>query len=207
MLNRPAVPRRRTTREPRRSFRPQWVHLEERTLLATVTWINPAGGDWDTAANWSSNAVPGSIDDAVIALPNITVTHNSGAGSVNSITSQDPIALNGGTLGIASASTINSSLTMSGGALVVSGKLSINALFALGDNSTISGIGTIDAYGGVTVISATLSGVTLNNHATATWRVNDGNGVGINLSSGAAIDNLAGATFTVVDFYGGAGIG
>jgi hypothetical protein len=48
--------------------------LEERRLLATVTWTNPAGGDWDTTGNWSTGALPGSADDVVIG------TLNSGAG-------------------------------------------------------------------------------------------------------------------------------
>ena len=80
-------------------------------------------------------------------------------------------------------------------------------LFTLIDFAMVNIPGTIDAYGGVTVISATLSGVTLNNYGTATWRVNDGNGVGIGLNSGAVINNLPNATFAMVDFYGGAGIG
>ena len=80
-------------------------------------------------------------------------------------------------------------------------------LFTLIDFAMVNIPGTIDAYGGVTVISATLSGVTLNNYGTATWRVNDGNGVGIGLNSGAVINNRPNATFAMVDFYGGAGIG
>ena len=36
------------------SFRPMPKRLEDRKLLATVTWINPGGGDWDTPSNWST---------------------------------------------------------------------------------------------------------------------------------------------------------
>ncbi len=82
-------------------------------MLATMIWTNAAGGDWDTTSNWVNSAnrsdqhVPTTSDDAVIDLPDITFTHDSGTDSVNSITSQDPIVLSGGTLTIESASTIN----------------------------------------------------------------------------------------------------
>jgi hypothetical protein len=33
------------------------VWLDDRTLPSTVTWIHPAGGAWDTAANWSDGRV------------------------------------------------------------------------------------------------------------------------------------------------------
>ena len=63
--------------------------LESRILPATVNWINPGGGDWDTASNWSSGQVPGAGDDAVISIPGITVTHSDFAtDSVHSLTSQ-----------------------------------------------------------------------------------------------------------------------
>jgi probable HAF family extracellular repeat protein len=110
---------------PRR-FRPLPIRLEERTLLSTVSWINPSGGDWDTPSNWSTGAVPGPSDAVVINLPGITVTHTAGDDSVNSITSHDPIALNGGSLSIASASTIDNSLAPSGGTLMTAADLTVN---------------------------------------------------------------------------------
>jgi hypothetical protein len=61
--------------QPRsRHFRPQLNGLENRTLPSTITWINPAGGNWFTASNWSSGTVPGPTDDIAIPLP---VTVNS----------------------------------------------------------------------------------------------------------------------------------
>src|SRR5207253_1704917 len=58
--------------------RPEVLRLEDRTLPSTVTWINPGSGDWNTASNWSSGAVPGAADDVVINVPGITVTHGAG---------------------------------------------------------------------------------------------------------------------------------
>jgi len=163
----------RRSRNSCRSSAPAIVErLEDRTLLSTISWINTSGGDWDMPANWSGSVVPTSTDDVVINLPGITVTHGSGTDSVNSVTSQDPILLNGGSLAIASASTINNSLTVSGATLDVTGTLSVNGLFSLGFVSTLNGSGSVDTYGGVSFAGFnTLEGVTLNNHAgsTATW--------------------------------------
>ncbi|HEX7878393.1 MAG TPA: hypothetical protein VF720_03235, partial [Candidatus Eisenbacteria bacterium] len=33
-----------------------------------ITWANPAGGSWNTAANWNTNTVPGSGDEVEITL-------------------------------------------------------------------------------------------------------------------------------------------
>lgn len=44
---------------------------------ATITWTNTAGGNWNGAANWSPNQVPGSNDTAEITTPGTyTVTLN-----------------------------------------------------------------------------------------------------------------------------------
>lgn len=41
---------------------------------ASLTWTNTAGGSWNTAANWSPNAVPGATDTAKLTTPgNYTV--------------------------------------------------------------------------------------------------------------------------------------
>jgi hypothetical protein len=173
--------------------------LEDRMLLATITWINPSGGDWDTPANWSSGAVPGPSDDAVINLPEITVTHSSGTDSVNSITSQDQIVLGGGTLAVASASTFSSNLTIAGGTLNVAGPLAVDGLFTLDSNSTLSGAGTVNTYGGMDLSNpTTVNGTVLNNYGAATWNVTGGGGAPVVLEGGAVINNEPGASFAVL---------
>ncbi len=39
--------------------------LEDRMLLATITWTNDAGGDWNVSSNWDLNRVPAATDDVV----------------------------------------------------------------------------------------------------------------------------------------------
>src|SRR5579862_5972587 len=67
--------------------------LENRIAPATVIWNNPAGGDWDTAGNWTGGTGPGGLpgpsDDVVINALNAgaSITHAlSNTDSVNSIT-------------------------------------------------------------------------------------------------------------------------
>jgi hypothetical protein len=117
---------KKARRHEKSVFRPRMEELETRTLPSTVTWINPAGGDWDTPGNWSTGAVPGPNDDVVIDLAgqnNFTVTHSANvADSVNSLTSQDALVLFGGSLSLAATSTVNNTLTVSGATLTGAGR-------------------------------------------------------------------------------------
>src|SRR5262245_43764251 len=51
------------------------------TALATdIYWTNTAGGNWNVAANWSPNIVPGSSDNAfIVSNSTYTVTLNANA--------------------------------------------------------------------------------------------------------------------------------
>jgi len=115
-----------------------------------ITWINPSGGDWDTASNWSTNTVPTINDNVVIGIAvSNPITHNTSVSdSVYSLTSQDPITLAAGSLSIATASTFSNSVTLSGGTL------------AGGPISLTNGATLIGTYAGGN--GGTLSGVTLD---------------------------------------------
>ncbi len=106
-------------------FRPVWDLMEDRTLLSTIDWTNTAGGDWDTASNWtvsgepSVHQIPTSSDVAVIDIAGttpVTITHSSStADSVNSlmiISSLTTLDLSKGSISIAAASTLDGSLTV-----------------------------------------------------------------------------------------------
>jgi hypothetical protein len=201
---------RPTSRKARRvrpwSFRPLPIRLEERTLLSTDLWIGAAGDNsWDTAANWVNAAdstdhhVPTASDDAVIDntytnVSGVTITV-SGSDSVNTLNSQAAIAI-GGSLSVASTSTINGSLVLHGtlggtGDVVVTGATTVAA------GSALSGTGALDARGGLAVDTSTgrvtLDERTLINEGAATW---SGSGP-ITMLEGAAIENLVGASFTI----------
>jgi RHS repeat-associated protein len=101
--------------------------LEHRLMLTAVSW--DGGGDginWTDPNNWSNNVLPGATDDVTISVAsNPTVRISVGSQSINSLASDEALALDGGTLSIAAASRINSSFGMSGGTLSGSGDLTL----------------------------------------------------------------------------------
>src|SRR5207248_2602541 len=115
------------------------------TTTTVVTWINPAGGDWDTASNWidsnNINRIPTAGDDVIVNMPNTTVTHTlAQADGLHSLSSQDPIILSGGSLTIGGPSQINASFTISGGSLILSSA-------SLGGSGTLLNQGTLLTQG------------------------------------------------------------
>src|SRR5262245_35048753 len=184
--------------------------LEERVLLATITWTNAAGGDWDTPGNWSTGALPGSADDVVIG------TLNSGAGvthaqnttaAVRSVSASSPITLSQGTLQISGALSDSSPITLTGGTLQ---KATITAGTALEANRT----GTLDEVtlsGTVHILSSFLGAGNVQVTDTAHT------GAGLTLAGGSVLmDGFTALTFvgtqtlagsgTVTDVGGGIGL-
>jgi len=54
-------------------------------IRGPLVWINPAGGDWHTAANWNEGVVPGPADTARITLAGnytVTISRNAEAGKL-----------------------------------------------------------------------------------------------------------------------------
>ena len=124
--------------------------LEARLMLSTVTWNNPAGGNWDVAANWTDQSnqthhVPGSGDDVQIsttAAATVTIQGND-VESVHSLTTaaNDTLSFNGGSLSVGVSSTLNGNLSLSSGTLnVASGAvLTLAGTASTWSNGTVSG--------------------------------------------------------------------
>jgi RHS repeat-associated protein len=105
-------------------YRPSIERLEQLVMLnGTVTWINAAGGDWDTAANWrDQNGVqrlPGPSDDAIINVPNnVAITHSQNVtDTVASLTLADPMTLSSGAIVVTGNLSSSSSFDLAGGTL------------------------------------------------------------------------------------------
>ena len=81
------------------------------------TWTGAVSGDFDTAGNWSLNAVPNSNDDAVIDTASIQmITHSGGNDYVHSLTvGNDVFDMSGGNLSFLAGATFGFGYTQTGG--------------------------------------------------------------------------------------------
>ena len=158
--------KRPTSSAPARLRRAVLDALESRLLLAN--WINASGGDFNTASNWDTNAVPTTGENANITLAGAyTVTLNSSTTSLNSVTVSGgaTLVVSSTTLSLDSASAVGAASTLSlanttingTGSLTNSGLLvaratdSINTAFATGAGSTLR------VQGNSTDLAATLT--------------------------------------------------
>ena len=151
------VRRMANRRESCRSRKPSIERLEDRTLLATVTW--DGGGvlnNWSDPLNWDKDAIPGEADTAVIDLRDtFTVTLDVNA-TVEKL-------LVGGTVGTQTLDASNHTLKValevqisSQGVLTASGTTIIGDVRAAGSvnvsaNSRITGRLSVDPSGAVTI--------------------------------------------------------
>jgi phage baseplate assembly protein gpV len=200
--------------------------LEERCLLATVNWVNPAGGAWEVVGNWRDdlnvNRLPTAADDVCIDQPgSIVITHSSGDHTIHSLTSKESLTISGGSLALGAASEIDADLTLSGsgsisgaGDLTVSGTLhwsggtmkgSGSTVLAAGGTLTMDGTGTKYLDGRTLTVDGTanwtggwirMSGATINNNGS--WTANSNSTLQMSGGSvaGNAFNNNATGTFT-----------
>jgi hypothetical protein len=101
------------------------------TQAAVVHWL---GGSsfWDIATNWGSNPLlPGLVDDAVVNVAGTqTVTHRSGANTINSLSilGDDMLAVSGGSLTVANTFSAAAATSIVGGTLTLNGVSSMQSL-------------------------------------------------------------------------------
>ncbi len=167
------------------------VNLTLTSSSVVNNWTNPAGGDWDTASNWTYG-VPVAGQSVAILYSGITVTHTQ-ATAEPMIASLDDLA----TLDITSGSIAlgNGSSTLGGPVTVgAAGTLSVAAGASVEVGSTLSDAGTVtfsagnqlSMYGAVFSVSGNLT-------ANDTSFVNTGDGSYMTFTSTAT---LSGATNT-----------
>ena len=166
---------------------------------APVNWVPNADGFWDVATNWSSNpALPGAADNVTIDVGGATVrtiTHQSGTDTINSLTSQENIALTGGTLNLNAASMINGSYTQSGGILGGTGNLTVTGAATLsGGVMTDAGRTILQGATALTALSLDALRV-LENRGAVTWSAGE---LDLNATGAAGvgqIENALGGVF------------
>ena len=131
------------------------VRLTFSSCAGTICWDDGgADGLWLTATNWTTDLLPGALDDVVIDFGGgNTVTLSSGVQSINTLINEDSLIINGSaTLNLASISTSNGDLSLST-TLGGTGDLTVNGLFTwsspgttfvgLADGLTTAATGTV----------------------------------------------------------------
>jgi hypothetical protein len=133
--------------------------------VGEVSWQNPVSGNWTTAADWSTGAVPTASSDVTIAVSgSYTVTINSAA-AAHSLTIDDAGAtvLDSGTLTLGTTLSVAAgTLSLASGGVISGGTISIgDAGTLLSTGGTLAGM-TIEGplTLGSLLESLTLSGTT-----------------------------------------------
>jgi hypothetical protein len=84
----------------------------------SVTWVNPKGGNWSDPANWDTGHVPGASDNVLIDVPgNVAITYDKGNTTIQSLVSDNPLTITGGTLAVTGSIQVNNTFALAGGTL------------------------------------------------------------------------------------------
>jgi hypothetical protein len=139
--------------------------------MATLTWISTGLGLWSTAANWSSDQVPGAGDTALFNLTGNNLIDLPGTATVGSVV----LSASGTEINVAGSLNVTNGLTITAGELKVGGAVDATDLTATGtiDNTGVltlngtvlpSSLAEIGGSGGTLVIDGTIEnqGATLD---------------------------------------------
>ena len=140
-----------------------FIVLVKTSFTQTATWDGSSSTDWNTAANWSTNAVPTSSNDVII--PNVTnnpiITSSSDECQNLTIQSGGVLTINNGSYKLTAASISvddGGSLVISDGEIECTGKADIDGLL------TVSGSGaTLDINGELELSSTTTESISNGN--------------------------------------------
>ncbi len=140
-----------------------FIVLVKTSFTQTATWDGSSSTDWNTAANWSTNAVPTNSNDVII--PNVTnnpiITSSSDECHNLTIQSGGVLTSNNGSYKLTAASiTVDDggSLVISDGEIECTGKADIDGLL------TVSGSGaTLDINGELELSSTTTESISNGN--------------------------------------------
>ena len=182
-------------------------------------WINIAGGNWNTGADWSSGAVPGATDTAYIGLTgaspytvSVTAPEAVGALVMNAANATLQVG-GGGSLNVAGALTIDdetagvAGLSISGGGVVSSASGDIDngsgsaavSISGTGSQWTMTGqliVGVINAATGPTITVSNGANLTTSSAAATDYETYYDR-----LRSGSSLMLTTGGTFEDVYLY------
>src|SRR5208282_5987606 len=123
----------------------------------TVSWVGPASGQWGTAANWSTGAIPVSTDNVCVAS-GFTATVGVLAAATQTISSltvlgASTLAFTSGPLTVTTTASIPT-LNVTGGTITFSGSAAITTALSISN-------GAANFNGPTTAATLTFSGGTL----------------------------------------------
>jgi hypothetical protein len=146
----------------------------------TFVWINPSGGAWNDASNWSGGQVPAAADAAIIPFSNVVVTFSAaGTQEVKSLTCAGTLKIASGTLEILDTSSVRN-LELDNGTLASEDTLRVTGDFhwlggtlagVAGHPSTVELLGNTMAVGGGSVKA--LKQVLVSNFGVFDWEQGD----------------------------------
>ena len=110
--------------------------------MAIRTWDVLVDGFWDVADNWGG-ILPNTDDDVVIDVDDvdITVTHRAGNTAINSLVSDESLAVSSGTFTVQEIADLNSFLTITGGRAIFNGTSNVEKLSLI--DGRLSVLGTL----------------------------------------------------------------
>jgi fibronectin-binding autotransporter adhesin len=174
--------------------------LEERWCPAQITWTNMDGnGLWSDKANWSTQTIPGSLDNVVydgkVSNANSTVDQNYLGTQVAGITFQDNYS---GTLTLSHSMQVNA-YSQAGGELTGVGQLTVpaNGTFNWFDGTIANTQVNIlsGATGGIgSELGVTLNGTELWNSGSLTW-----SGGELSTQNGGEVNNVNNSKFIITN--------
>ncbi|HLX99048.1 MAG TPA: FG-GAP-like repeat-containing protein [Roseiarcus sp.] len=118
--------------------------------MTAINWKTPSNGDWNVAANWSTNTVPTSADAVAISASAPYIVTISSADIANSLifgASQAALVENAGSLTIGGALTVNSGFVSLNQANTIGSVALTGGVLAVGNSGALGG-GTIAMSGG-----------------------------------------------------------
>jgi hypothetical protein len=110
--------------------RPVFELLEERRLLALVTWDGGAGDNlWNSFANWSGDVLPTSEDDVVVPAsgPSSIVLQGTGA-TIKSLDTDTSLVVNA-PLTVTGGTQVSGSVMLSASTMTLGGQNTLGDLF------------------------------------------------------------------------------
>jgi len=157
--------------------------------MATKTWIGTSGGLWGQNSNWSPNATPGTLEDAIIPGPTgSTFEVIAGGGVAASLGLTGNVSL-GGAYTLGNALTVGSLVIVPGTTLGATTTLAAGAL-------ALSASGSSVTAGSVNVVDGTLS-LAGSTNLTSTGAIAVGRAGGGNVASASGYLSTSGALSTV----------